>query len=175
MRKIIAFCLLFFVAHAALAEGAPPEITPYIKTTAPYGNATVSYTLFTVYDATLWTDSQPLSFDKPFALRLTYRHAFPVSGLVKKTLNEMARIDDVPEVRLKEYGAQLAKLWPSVHAGDVITAINIPGKKTLFYYNGKMTGSIDDPAFNKPFFDVWLSPKTSEPEARERLLGGSAH
>ena len=171
MRNVTPFVLFFSLIASQVPAEPPADIKPYVHSHEPLGSATVNYTFFTVYDASLWTDARPFSLDKPFALELRYHHHFPTSGLVKKTLDEMARIDHVPEAKLKDYGARLRKLWPSVGDGDTITAVNIPRHKTLFYYNGKLTGSIDDPAFSKPFFDVWFSDKTAEPEARKKLLG----
>jgi hypothetical protein len=172
MHKIL--CLAFLlVASPALAEGPPPEIGPYIHATKPYGTGTVTFTFFTVYDAALWTDAKPFTMDKPFALTLHYKHNFSASALVDKTIELMKEEDNVSDAKLRQYSGELMKLWPSVKAGDTITAICIPGKKTIFYYNGGLRGSVEDAAFNKPFFDIWLSEKTTEPAARKTLLAGT--
>jgi hypothetical protein len=168
MRKF--FYALLLLASSAHAADTPPEIASYIHASKPYGTATVTYAFFTVYDAALWTDTKPFSMDKPFALTLHYKHDFSASALVNKTTELMKEVDNVPEAQLKAYGEQLMKLWPDVQSGDTITAISLPGKKTIFYYNGALKGAVDDPAFNKPFFDIWLSPKTTEPAARAALL-----
>ena len=134
----------------------------------------MTYAFFTVYDAALWTDARPFSMDEPFALTLNYKHSFSASALVDKTLELMKNANDVPAVKLKAYGAELMKLWPDVKPGDTITAVNLPGKKTVFYYNGVLRGAVEDPTFNKPFFDIWLSEKTTEPAARKALLAGTS-
>jgi hypothetical protein len=174
MRKLLLLSILLLIASPALAN-VPSEVAEYIHADKPYGTGRVTFALFTVYDAALWTDAKPFSMDKPFALTLTYRHAFSASALIKKTADEMARIDQVPADKLQDYSKQLAHIWPNVSPDDVITAVNLPGDKTVFYYNGKLSGAIKDPAFNKAFFDIWLSTKTSEPTVRKTLLSDIPH
>ena len=36
----------------------------------------------------------------------------------------------------------------------------------------KPTGQVDDPAFARRFFGIWLDPRTRDPELRTRLLTG---
>jgi hypothetical protein len=39
------------------------------------------------------------------------------------------------------------------------------------YFNGKPTAAINDKAFARLFFGIWLSPKTSAPGLRNALIG----
>ena len=166
------------VAGPALAVNdvppKPKEISSVIHATAPYGAGKVTRIGITVYDDALWTDARPWSMAKPFALTLHYHMSFSSTTLVQKTLDEIERIDGVDDPTLEQYRKQLAAVFPRVKSGDTITALFLPGKETQFFYNGAATGSIKGDTFGKQFFDIWLSGKTSEPEARKQLLAGAA-
>ncbi len=43
--------------------------------------------------------------------------------------------------------------------------------KAIFYLNNKFIGKINDTQLAQYFFDIWLSPKTSDPKMRQALLG----
>jgi hypothetical protein len=158
------------LATRCLAADAPPEIVPYIKAQTPYGSATVTRMMIRVYDATLWTDAKPWSMHAPFALTLRYGFHFSSQSLVERTLEEMQHVDHVPQQTQQALKLQLARVFPDVRSGDTITALFLPGKKTLFFHNSKPTGTIVGEEFGKVFFDIWLSPNTSEPDARHQLL-----
>jgi len=175
MRNVF-LCLVFLLAAPDAFAGdpdKPAEIGAYVKADKEYGAGSVTFAFMRIYDATLWTDAKPFSWDKPFALRLLYRRNLSSKGLVDKTLELMNNMDHTAPEKLRQYGDQLSKLWPDVKDGDTITAIYQPGGKTIFYFDHTLKGSIDDPAFGRPFFDIWLSDKTSEPAARKGLLAGN--
>ena len=172
MRKFFYIAALMLstalplVAHAA---AKPPELNATIRATNPVGSGTLKKLFMSVYEASFWSDAG--NFEKPpYALTITYAMSFTAQDLADRTLSEMQTISDAPEATLKSYTDQLAKLWPNVAAGDRITAIALPTGRTAFYHNGRALGSISDAAFTPIFFGVWLSPKTSEPELRQKLL-----
>ena len=45
---------------------------------------------------------------------------------------------------------------------------------TLLFDGEALLGAVDDPAFTRAFFDIWLGERTSRPALRERLLAGHA-
>lgn len=45
------------------------------------------------------------------------------------------------------------------------------GLAACFFFNGKPTAAINDKAFARLFFGIWLSPKTSAPGLRNALIG----
>lgn len=172
MRKFFYIAALMLstalplVAHAA---AKPPELNATIRATNPVGSGTLKKLFMSVYEASFWSDAG--NFEKPpYALTITYAMSFTAQDLADRTLSEMQTISDAPEATLKSYTDQLAKLWPNVAAGDRITAIALPTGRTAFYHNGRALGTISETAFTPIFFGVWLSPKTSEPELRQKLL-----
>jgi len=148
----------------------PAELAPYIKAEKPYGDGSYRWMLLTAYEAALWSDAPHWSMDSTFALSLKYNMHFTSERIVSRSMDEMNQISPLSEAQKKDYSAQLAGVMPSVEKGDVITALRLPGKGAVFFYNGKRTGQITDIAFADRFFGIWLSEKTSAPDLRTALL-----
>jgi len=168
--------ILFGAALAGMllvgpAMAKPVEISGLVKAAEPLGKASLKVLVFHAYDAELWTDAKPFSYDAPFALMLTYRMDFSTDDLVERSIQEMEGIygayDDVAKSKLT---AELTKAFPNVTDGDRITAYFVPAKGVTIYYNGVRRSAIST-TFAKPFMDIWMSEKTSEPGLRKRLLG----
>ncbi len=51
-----------------------------------------------------------------------------------------------------------------------IIGLAMPGKHSLLFFNGKQTASIDDAAFSKAFFNIWLGDGADE-DLRANLMG----
>jgi hydroxyacylglutathione hydrolase len=101
----------------------------------------------------------------------THIHADYVSGsreLAARTGAQLLLSDEGDAswkyVFAKDAGATLLK------DGDRITALHVPGQAVRFFHNGRATAEVGDAAFADSFFGIWLSPKTSEPKLRARLL-----
>ena len=58
--------------------------------------------------------------------------------------------------------------WPD----DRITGVNLPGVGAEFWVNGLRVGAVNDAAFARLFFGIWLDERTSEPKMRIQLLQG---
>ena len=172
MRKLVTAILVLALGSAvALAAVRPNELSGTIKAEKPYGTGSLTWFFLTAYDATLWTDARQWSMAEPFALTLTYKMSFSREELVERTVEEMAKIAPaLPRTALARYGQDLAVVFPSVKDGDRVTAIHTPGKPVRFFHNGRLTGEIGEASFAEPFFGIWLSPRTSEPKLRARLL-----
>lgn len=169
MRRIVFAVLLMLMPASAYAE-KPAEIGAYIKSDRPYGEASLNKLVFHVYDASLWTDADPWSMGKPFALRLKYAMDFKGKNLAERSIDEMNGQSPLSEAQEKVYYQKLAMLFPDVKKGDTITAVYLPAKGTRLYHNGAYKGSITDIDFSRRFIGIWMSEKTSEPKVRKRLL-----
>jgi hypothetical protein len=150
----------------------PAELSGAINATKPYGSGSLSWLVFTAYDATLWTDAPQWSMSAPFALTLRYRMSFTSDELVERTIDEMAKVAPAtPKAALASYAASLRRAFPDVKDGDRITALHVPGSAVRFFHNGRPTAEIGEQGFAEPFFGIWFSPRTSEPRLRAALLG----
>jgi Chalcone isomerase-like len=58
-----------------------------------------------------------------------------------------------------------------VKSGDKLTGVFLPKQGTRFFFNGRLTAEINDPAFGDAFFAIWLDEKTKQPGLRRALLG----
>jgi hypothetical protein len=176
MKQLIFALMLTMLSFPALAAEKsafmpkPPEVNNYVKAGMPYGHATLHKLFMKIYETSLWTDARRWSMNSTFALCIRYEMNFSAKALVKRTFEEMERAGPVSKEEKQAYGAKLAQLFHDVHPGDVITAVFVPKKGAVFYYNGQKRGVLADIAFAKRFFNIWLGPYTSEPALRDRLL-----
>ncbi|KXB31581.1 hypothetical protein AT959_04230 [Dechloromonas denitrificans] len=122
---------------------------------------------FLVYEATLWATDDPQR--PPLALKLTYKRSLAGQAIAEASVKEIRNLGRTDEASLQRWGAAMARLFPDVKAGDHIIGQYTP-EAARFYFNGRLLGSIDEPAFAQAFFAIWLDPKTSAPELRAALL-----
>lgn len=174
MRKTLvagAFAVALTLG-TAFAMTRPAELNGTINAPKPYGTASLTWLFLTAYDASLWTDAQEWSMNEPFALTLVYRMSFTTDEIVERTIDEMKVVaPTLSKQALGRHAAMLARVFPAVKSGDRITALHTPGKPVRFFHNGTPTGTSDDAGLAELFFAIWLSPKTSEPGIRAKLLG----
>jgi hypothetical protein len=172
MRRVVwAAAALIALSVTAAAMTRPTELGGAINATKPYGSGSLTWLVFTAYDATLWTDAPQWSMSAPFALALQYRMSFTSEELVERTIEELVKVAPAtPKASLPAYSASLRRAFPNVKDGDRITALYVPGGAVRFFHNGRQTAEIVDPAFAEPFFGIWFSPRTSEPRLRAGLL-----
>ncbi len=122
---------------------------------------------FLVYEATLWAGDDPQR--PPLALKLTYRRTIAGQAIADASVKEIRQLGIADEATLLRWGQQMTALFPNVKPGDYITG-HYRAEGAQFHFNDRPLGSIDDPAFARAFFAIWLDPKTSAPELRAALL-----
>ena len=172
MRKILITIMVALLAAPAFAQMDKPQvIAAYIHSDTPYGEGTLRKLLLKVYDASVWTDAKIWSMESTFALSINYHLNFDIDELVGRSIEEMQHVDTLPEDSIAPYKAQLTKVFVNVKSGDSITALYVPKKGLIFYHNDQRTGIITDKVLAEKFISIWLSPKTSEPQLRQSLLG----
>ena len=176
MRNIlcIMFLLILFSTTAfAAVVTKPPELAPYIRTETPYGAATLRKIGFRIYDAALWTDAPKWSMNKKFGLTLVYGINISDDSLAERSIQEINRSTKLDSAAEKSLLTKLTAIFPDVKSGDRITALYLPAKGTLFFHNGQKIGTLEDGATSKQFLGIWLSPNTSEPKMRQKLLSST--
>lgn len=122
---------------------------------------------FLVYEATLWAGDDPLR--PPLALKLTYRRTIAGQAIADASVSEIRQLGIADEATLLRWGQQMTALFPNVKPGDHITG-HYRAEGAQFHFNDRLLGGIDDPAFARAFFAIWLDPKTSAPDLRAALL-----
>jgi len=155
--------LLLAMAVAPFAAFANTEPTAGLKR---WGNGEFRRFGFLVYEATLWAGDDPQR--PPLALRLDYKRTIAGAAIAEASVKEMRALG-ADDVALKRWGEQMARLFPDVKEGDYIIGQYRP-EAARFYFNDRLIGSVDDPAFARAFFGIWLDAKTSAPGLRAALL-----
>ena len=138
------------------------------------GKARFTYFGFEVYDATLWTApgfEATAAHEHELALELQYLRNFEAKDIAQRSIQEMRRIAQPSASQEKAWMAQMLRVFPNIRKGDRLLGLQRPGQAAVFWHNGQLRGEIDDPEFAKQFFGIWLSPRSSAPAFRERLLG----
>ncbi len=165
------------VARAQPAPAVPPEVAQALPGARLQGQGSLRYFGFLVYDARLWSAAPPVGADwaaVPFALELQYARSLSGKKIAERSLSEMQRQGPIAPADAARWLADLQRLVPDVREGERITGLNLPGRGARFYVDGQAVGEVDEPAFARLFFGIWLAPQTSEPGLRQSLLGRAA-
>jgi hypothetical protein len=137
------------------------------------GEAKLKVLFWDVYNSTLYSDNGRYREGQlPLRLDIQYLLDIESDALVERTAYEWDALGLQHENR-EEWLSSLSGLWPDVSKNDVLTMELHSDKRTTFYRNGELLGTIDDTAFGKSFIDIWLSPDTTRPELRAALIGGN--
>ncbi|WP_213942186.1 chalcone isomerase family protein [Pseudomonas sp. dw_612] len=128
---------------------------------------------FEVYNARLWSAARPLSPDRPFALELIYQRSISRDDLVQASVDEIKRLSGatVSAGQLAGWQVQMQQSFVDVQAGTRITGVYLPGQGARFFVGQQLQHEVKDPQFARAFFDIWLDPRTRNPELRQQLLG----
>lgn len=165
----IAALLFSIMMSSTASAGWREDVAP-----APLrGEGRFCFIGFCLYDAQLWSAHDPLRFDTPFALVLTYRRAIARERLVDSGIDEMRRLaaSPLPEATLSRWRAHMRQAFIDVKPGDSLSGVFLPGRGARFYANGRLMVQVDDPQFARAFFDIWLHADTRAAALRRRLLG----
>ena len=178
--KLLLTCCLagLLVATSTFAQTAQPELPPDVASSLPAaelaGKGKLTFFGLEIYESSLWTSPgfKASAFEKhSFALELHYLRNFTAADIAKRSLEEMQRIEPVPDQKAALWVKTLIEAFPNVKKGDRIVGVHKPGFGMTFWHNGKRSGEIRDEEFSRQFFAIWLSPKTSEPKLRLVLIG----
>ena len=172
----MALCL----ASMALAQTSAADTRPEVSVALPQAQLVVKGRLtvfgFQIYDARLWAMPGFTSTSyatQPLGLELNYLRNFKALDIAERSLKEMRRSASISDAQEAKWLADMLRVVPDVKKGDRVLGIHKPGTGADFWVNGKPVGEIQDAEFARLFFGIWLSPKTSEPQIRTLLLGGT--
>lgn len=166
-------------AHSAnaLARGMP-WLTEMPAGARVRGEGTLRWLGLKVYEARLYTGPAGIDAQKigatPFALELVYARALDGKNIARTSLREMQRLDPATSGMSRPWLEAMEKMFPDVAAGDRLAALYLPGKGTRFFHNDQVMGVIEDNAFARAFFGIWLDARTAAPELRQALLGDAS-
>jgi hypothetical protein len=156
------------------AVAVPPEVAADLPGARLQGSGRLTFFGLRVYDIRLWLGEAPGGRDPallPLALELEYARKLSGRQIAERSLAEMKGIGEFDAAQGERWLTAMLELFPDVSAGDRITGVQRPGDTARFHVNGRYRGEVRDPAFTRLFFGIWLSPRTSEPNLRDALLG----
>ena len=152
---------------ASVLQASP---LPHLSDFKVVGNGTLRFFGLRIYEAILWSPGGVWSANQPYALELVYARGFDGSAIARRSINEMRAQRPWPEATLARWEKDMRALFPDVAKGDRLIGLRQPGAGATFYSGPRRLGQIGDEDFAEAFFGIWLSPATSAPELRARLL-----
>jgi hypothetical protein len=143
----------------------------YVPHAAEVGHGRMTFLAWKLYDATLYAPGGNYDENKPFALVLSYLHAFKGDDIANQSISEMKRLGLSDVSKIDKWRAEMKDIFPDVSAGDEITGVYIPGGATIFCQGQDALGVIKDPMFGRNFFGIWLDEKSKSATLRQSILG----
>jgi len=159
--------------NAASSAGAPAHVRQYVGDAPLAGAGRLTWYGFHVYDATLYAPPRFEPADpmgQRFVLELTYARRLAGKGIADASRDEIERLGFGTPAQRARWHAQMLELFPDVEKGKRLAGVNVPGEGARFYVDSRFLGSIDDPAFARAFFAIWLDERTQAPQLRASLL-----
>ena len=161
-----------FLPSSVAADRTAATAARYFSNPAKVGQGLLSHLFWDVYTATLIAPNAKWHPDMPFALSVKYLLDIDGADIAERTISEIRDQGYADEPNLSVWQEKLLNILPNVTDGTRLTAVRDKTGHTIFYHDGNWIGEIDDRAFTRRFFDIWLGEKTPRPALRRALLGG---
>lgn len=162
----------------ATPQPAAPQPAAPILSAVPQarlaGRGLFTYFGLKIYTAELFVGPQGFAAGAPFALDLRYERSLKGRKIAEASAEQMEKIGAGTPAQRQAWLQQMLALFPDVVEGSHLTGINLPGVGVRFLRDGAPLGSIDDAAFARAFFGIWLDPATTAPALRRALLAQAA-
>ena len=175
MRAIALACALVLLTGTASARTSPPPLPPTVMSLAPtmkaQGGGLLTFFGISVYDGWYWSAAPGWPQAGPYALDLHYHRNLDGAKIAERSVDEIARLGFGNTADRARWGAAMTRVFPDVKPGDRLTGIDVGNSVVRYFHNGKPIGDIGDAGFAEAFFGIWLHPKTSRADFRQKLLG----
>ena len=181
---LLGLCLSLAAAGAAADAHLPPLPEAALEGTAglqPRGHGSFRWFGLHIYDAALWLPASAISGSgpgpdgsQPLALRLRYARTLKGGDIAQRSIEEIERLGLGDAARRAGWLETMRKLFPDVSRGSTLTGVHLPGRGARFFHDQRLLGEVQDEAFSRAFFAIWLDSRTSAPALREALLGKAA-
>ncbi len=166
------------LAFLLLCSGAAFCASAHIDAAVPQarlaGSGLFSYFGLKIYTAELFVGPRGYAPGAPFALELRYERHLKGKKIAEASAEQMEKIGAGSPAQRQAWLSKMTAIFPDVAEGARITGVSIPDVGTRFYLDGVQIGAIDDPAFSRAFFGIWLDPASTAPDLRKALLRQAA-
>lgn len=174
MKKRSTAALALIAAFSlSIAEARPPEVEGVLPGAERVGTASYRLLAWPLFDADLWATGGEFSWERPFALTLTYRRNISARALTNQTLSEMSRRGAGDVDSLASLGALLSGCFSDVAPRDRITGLSSGPDTAKFFVNGVQRCELRWPAFRHRFFGIWLDGQGGDRALSARLRGAA--
>jgi hypothetical protein len=172
VTRLLAAALFAALVLAGPASAKPAEVDTALPGAEKVGDA--QYRVFGIhlFNAALYTNDGPFSWQRPFALTLTYERAARQSTLVNRSINEMRQRGGGDAQTLAVLRPELERCFPNIARGDRITGVSTGPNSAHFFYNGAQRCAIEWPNFRRAFFGIWLAGRGGDARFSAELRGG---
>ncbi len=152
------------------APALPRSVQDIAPGLAVRGGGLMTFFGIAVYDGWYWAAAQGWPHGD-YALDLVYHRDLEGNKIAQRSVDEITQLDyGTPEQRAT-WGKLMAGLFPDVRKGDRLTGVHAARGTVRYFHNGRFIGAIEDPGFAQAFFGIWLDPKSSRADFRQKLLG----
>lgn len=157
MRRILAALALLTCAFDGPAAARPAEVGTALPGARMVGAATYEVLAIRLFNAELWNQSGTFSWERPFALSLTYERSAQASTLINRSIREMSSRGAGNARQLAPLREQLERCFTNVARGDRFTGVSTGNETAVFYLNGAQRCEVRWPNFRRHFFGIWLA------------------
>lgn len=171
IRAVVLLLALAFGCPAGAQEPLAAAVVAEAPGLRVRGTGTFRWMGLEIYTATLWTGDRAPDPSQPFALSLRYARTIKGTAIAARSIEEIEKLGVASPAQIRVWREAMAKLFPEVSKGTVLTGLNIPGRGAKFFHDGRPLGEIAGPEFAQAFFSIWLDPQTSAPALRAALIG----
>jgi len=133
------------------------------------GKANFSYLFWDVYKIELYANDKSLNDE--LALKLTYKRKLYGDKIAQRSIDEISKQNCGDKENYNNWLTKMKAIFPDVKKGDTLTGIKEKLGTTTFYKNKTKIGQFKNKTLSNCFFNIWLSPNTTEPKLRKKLLG----
>lgn len=138
------------------------------------GNGVLSWSVFKIYEATMWIKSANTGFNSKhhFALQLGYLRNIERNQLAASSMAEMIRLHPDEAGHFSAWQQHLDTIARDMQRGDTLTIEFHPTADigARFFLNDDFLAEVADSGFADAFAAVWLDPRTKAPDLRAKLL-----
>ena len=108
----------------------------------------------------------------PKRLRMDYARTFTRDDMVKATNETIGRgLTAAQKAALQPSLTAWNALYPAPAKGDVVTFDHLPGGTLVMALNGTEVGRVQDEAFARALFAIWIGADPVKESLRDTLIG----
>ncbi|ANP44990.1 hypothetical protein ATE48_03155 [Candidatus Viadribacter manganicus] len=169
IAALAAFALL-----GVSTASASPEVNRALPNAERVGQASYSMLSVRLFNAELFADGGSFSWERPFALSITYDRSAQANMLINRSINEMSSRGAGNARALAPLRTQLERCFTTVSRGDRFTGVSTSSDTAVFYLNGAQRCEVRWPNFRRHFFGIWLAGRDGAAARLSAQLRGEA-